>query len=84
MDSGKEGCNGKEDYSCKWHMIMQCLTGVPCAGDAVYSCGSGQNGRLGLGSQTTTNSFASIEALEGMNVFKIDCGLDHSLVLSEL
>lgn len=63
-------------YTCQIEAIL--------AGKAVCSCGSGQNGRLGLGSQNNSDEFASIEALEDANIHRISCGLDHSLVLAEL
>ena len=52
-------------------------------GDGAYSCGSGQNGRLGLGSQINASSFAPMEALDGICAFQISSGLDHSLILTE-
>ena len=74
-------------YSCsQFELIIAitCQIVAILAGKAVYSCGSGQNGRLGLGSQNSSDEYASIEALEDAKIHQISCGLDHSLVLAEL
>lgn len=44
--------------------------------------GVGANGRLGLGSARDEGSPVVVEALEGLQVLQVSCGLDHTLVLA--
>ena len=53
----------------------------PCL--AVHACGSGWDGRLGLGSQQGSACLEVIPDLEGISVLGLACGMDHSIVLVE-
>lgn len=50
----------------------------------VYSWGFGYQGRTGHGNDKDLAEPKPIEALKGKKVFKIICGVNHSLVLVEV
>ncbi len=51
------------------------------ADKGTYACGSGQNGRLGLGSQADASRFVLVDGLEGINICQLECGLDHTRLI---
>lgn len=47
----------------------------------LYTCGMGRFGRLGTGEMGDAHCFAPVDALEGMEVLSVSCGLDFTLAL---